>query len=86
VDMGNDRSEGHFCPEHGDMACPLCGSLLAEIEYSGKNPDVLALTKRDGFCGFVGCIRVNLHDKVVDGVNYRGKVFVKPVFKMHDGV
>ena len=60
--------------------CPICGSALAEIEYRGKKPDLLALMKRKDFCGFVGCRRMDLHDKVVDGVNCRGKVFVRPVF------
>ena len=81
VSMVSDSSKGHYCPEHGAMVCPLCGSVLVEIAYSGKKPDLLALMKRDDFRGFFGCIRVNLHDKVVDGVNYRGKVFVRPVFK-----
>jgi len=78
--MGSGSSKGLCCPEHGVMCCPICGSVLAKIVYSGKKPDMLALIKRDGFRGFVGCIRVNLHDKVVDGVNYRGKVFVRPIF------
>ena len=32
------------------------------------------------FRGFLGCLRVDLHDKVVDGVNYHGKVYIVPVF------
>jgi len=78
--MGSDSSEGLYCPEHGSMACPICGSVLVKIEYRGKKPDKLALMKRADFCYFVGCIRVDLHDKVVDGVNYSGKVFFRPVF------
>lgn len=73
-------SENYYCPKHGVMSCPICGSVLVEIEYKGNKSDLLALTKRDDFCGFVGCLRVDLHDKVVDGVNYRGKVFVRAVF------
>lgn len=78
--MGSRSSKGYYCPQHGVMSCPICGSVLVEIEYKGKEPHLLTLTKRDDFWGFVGCIRVNLHDKVVDGVYYRGKVYVKPVF------
>ena len=63
----NSGSSGHFCP--------VCGSELVPVKYLGKNPKFLALIERDGFCGFLGCIRVALHDKVVDGVNYRGKGF-----------
>lgn len=74
-------SKGYYCPEHGAMACPICGSVFVRIEYIGKNPDLLALTKRDDFRGFAGCLRVELHDKVVDGVNCRGKVYVRPVFR-----
>lgn len=78
--MGSGSSKGHYCPEHGLMVCPICGSVLKEIKYRGNKPDVLALAKRDGFRCFMGCTRVDLHDKVVDGVNYRGKLFVKPIF------
>jgi hypothetical protein len=60
--------------------CPICGFKLVPVEYRGNKPEVLALMKSGGFCHFLGCIRVDLHDKVVDGVNYRGKVFVRPVF------
>jgi hypothetical protein len=60
--------------------CPICGLKLVPVEYKGKEPDKLALMGRDGFCGFLGCVRVDLHDKVVDGVNYRGKVYVVPIF------
>jgi len=60
--------------------CPICGFELAPLKYGGKEPDKLALMKRDGFCGFLGCVRVALHDKVVDGVDYHGKVYVVPVF------
>ena len=59
--------------------CPICGFALVVVKYLGKERDKLALVELDGFCGFLGCLRVDLHDKVVDGVNYRGKVFVKPI-------
>ena len=59
--------------------CPICGSPLVELGYCGKKPDNLALMKRKDFCGFLGCSRTDLHDKVVNGVNYRGQVFVRPV-------
>jgi hypothetical protein len=52
--------------------CPICGSALAEIEYRGKKPDLLALMKRENFCGFLGCMHTDLHEG--------GKVFVRPVF------
>jgi len=71
----------YYCSEHGSMVCPSCGSPYVKIEYKGKEPDLLALTKRDDFCCFVGCLRVDLHDKVVDGVDYRGKVIFRPVFR-----
>lgn len=76
VAMENKR---YYCPKHGDMFCPLCGSMLVKVEYAGNDSKMLALAKRDGFRGFLGCLRVDLHDKIVDGVNYRGKVFVKPI-------
>ena len=61
------------------VLCPICGSPLVELGYRGNKPDMLALMRRKDFCGLLGCSRTNLHDKVVDGVNYRGKVFVHPV-------
>lgn len=64
--------------------CPVCGSTLVVVKYSGKKPDLLALAESDGFCGFLGCVRVDLHDKVVDGVDYRGQVFVKPIFHVRN--
>jgi len=73
-------SGSSVCPKHGLMVCSICGSELIKIEYKGDKSEVLALMKRDGFRCFMGCIRVDLHDKVVDGVNYRGQVFVKPIF------
>jgi hypothetical protein len=78
--MVSGGSESYHCPKHGVMSCPICGSVLVEIEYKGKKPHFLALTKRDDFRGFVGCLRVDLHDKVVDVVDYRGKVYVRSVF------
>jgi hypothetical protein len=77
-------SSGYYCPSHGRMSCPICGSELVVVNYFGKEPDKLAFMRRDDFCCFLGCIRVDLHDKVVDGVNYRGKVYVKPVFHGRD--
>jgi hypothetical protein len=62
-------------------SCPICGSKLVEVKYSGHNRSMLAVTESDGFVGFLGCLRVELHDKVVDGVSYRGKVFVRPLFR-----
>jgi hypothetical protein len=74
-------SEFHtgVCPKCSK--CPICGSELVELRYRGYNRSILAFTESDGFVGFLGCCRVELHDKVVDGVNYRGKVFVKPLFR-----
>jgi hypothetical protein len=66
------------------MVCPLCGLELAVVKYSGSERDLLALAESDGFRCFLGCLRVDLHDKVLDGVNYRGKVFIKPVFEDSD--
>ena len=60
--------------------CPLCGLELVVVDYRGKNPSLLALMERDDFCCFKGCLRVKLHDKVVGGVNYRGKVYCVAVF------
>lgn len=77
-------SSGYYCPSHGRMSCPICGSELVVVKYSGKKPNLLALAESDGFRCFLGCARVDLHDKVVDGVNYRGKVYVKPVFHGRD--
>jgi hypothetical protein len=61
--------------------CPICGSKLVELNYSGHKRSILALIESDGFVALLGCMRVELHDKVVDGVNYQGKVFVRPLFK-----
>lgn len=73
-------SSGYYCPSHGRMSCPICGSELVIVKYSGKKSEHLALMRDDSFCCFLGCIRVDLHDKVVDGVNHRGKVLIKPIF------
>jgi hypothetical protein len=80
VDLGSGSSVP-FCPKHGLMVCPLCGSVLVEVAYRGNKPKFLALAKRDGFRCFVGCLRVDLHNKIVDGVDFRGKVFIKPIFE-----
>jgi len=65
--------------------CPICGSKLVELKYSGHKRSILALVESDGFVGFLGCHRVELHDKVVGGVNYRGKVFAMPLFRKANG-
>lgn len=77
-------SSGYYCPSHGCMSCPICGSKLVALEYRGKEPDKLALMRRDDLRCLLGCTRVDLHDKVVDGVNYRGKVFLRPIFHGRD--
>lgn len=83
VGLSNDKPVS-CCPESGALEyCPLCGSRLRVIEYRGDKPELLALVKREDFRCFVGCVRVELHDKVVDGVDYRGKVFVQPIFHSH---
>ena len=64
-----------------DDLCPICGSKLVELNYSGHKRSILALIESDGFVALLGCMRVELHDKVVDGVNYQGKVFVRPLFR-----
>jgi len=73
------------CPSCGFVVCPICGSELVELKYSGHERSILALIESDGFVGFLGCCRVELHDKVVDGVNYRGKVFIRPLFRKANG-
>jgi hypothetical protein len=77
-------SSGFYCPSHGRMSCPVCGSKLVEIEYKGGKRDLLAVAESDGFRCFLGCLRVDLHDKVVDGVNHRGKVYLRAVFDDSD--
>lgn len=64
--------------------CPICGSELVVVKYCGKKPDLLVLIKSKGFCCLLGCLHVKLHDKVVNGVNYRGKVFIHPIFHVCD--
>jgi len=71
----------NFCPNCDDLPCPICRSKMKWLEYRGHNPEKLAIMKIDGFRGFFGCVRVDLHDKVVDGVDWRGMVFVRPLFK-----
>lgn len=73
-------SSGRFCPHHGRMSCPICGSVLVVLEYRGYESEKLAVMKLSGFRCFLGCVRLDLHDKVVDGVSCRGKVFVVPIF------
>jgi hypothetical protein len=63
------------------MSCPICGLELAVVKYSGSERDLLALAESDGFRCFLGCLRVDLHGKVLDGVDYRGKVYIKAVFE-----
>ncbi len=62
-----------------EKECPICGSRVTRIKYRGNEPELLALMNLVGFCCFVGCVRVDLHDKVIDGVSYRGRVSVRPV-------
>ena len=77
-------SSGCYCPSHRRMSCPICGFELVVVKYSGSKRDLLALAESDGFRYFLGCLRVDLHDKVLDGVNYRGKVFIRSVFAGSD--
>lgn len=65
----------HYCVRHGDMSCSICGSALVVVKYQGSERDMLKLVESGH--RLLGCLHVNLHDKVVDGVNYRGKVFIK---------
>jgi hypothetical protein len=71
-----------YCPVCGLglECCPICGSKLVVLEYRGNEPHVLAMMKRRDFRGFLGCNRADLHDKVVDGVNYQDKAFIKAIF------
>ena len=74
------------CPSCGFVdACPICGSELVELKFSGYEPSILAVVESDGFVGFLGCCRVDLHDKVVDGVDCRSKVFIVPLFRDANG-
>jgi hypothetical protein len=50
------------------------------VKYLGTKRVFSALMESDDFCGFLGCIRVDLHDKVVNGVNHHNKVYIVPVF------
>jgi len=61
--------------------CPICGSELVELKYRGNKPNLVALAKRDDFLRFMGCKRVDLHNKTVNGVNYRGQVFIRTILK-----
>ena len=81
--MSSDSAEC-YCPSHGLMVCPICGHVLAVVKYSGGKRDLLALAQSRGFRCFLGCLRVDLHDKVLDGVNYRGKVYIQSVFAGSD--
>jgi hypothetical protein len=80
VAMDKMENKHYYCSKHDVMSCPLCGSMLVKVNYVGNKPEILALTKHDGFRGLWGCLRVDLHDKIVDGVDYRDKVFIKPIF------
>jgi hypothetical protein len=75
VAVAMNEFETDACPK-----CPICSSELVELRYRGYKRSIVAFIESDGFVGWLGCCRVELHDKVVDGVNYRGKVFVKPLF------
>jgi len=81
--MSSDNAEC-YCLGHGRMSCPICGHVLVVVKYSGGKRDLLALAESDGFRCFLGCLRVDLHDKVLDGVNYRGKVYIRSVFAGSD--
>ena len=71
-----------ICPSCGFVdLCPICGSELVELKYSGRKRSILALIESDGFVALLGCMHVELHNKVVAGVNHRGKVFVRPLFR-----
>jgi len=59
--------------------CPICGCPLVEIKYQGSKPEILALIRRKGFVRLIGCLRVDLHDKVMCS-DHQGKVFVHAVF------
>lgn len=72
----NSGSSEHFCPDCEPKFCPICGSKLVPIKYRGKKSDLLASATSKGFRYFLGCVRIDLHDKVLDGVDYRGKVYV----------
>jgi len=74
--MVGSGSSGHFCPDCEPKFCPICGSELREVRYSGKNPKYLDLMKQKGFRYLLGCLRVDLHDTVLHGVDCRGQVYV----------
>lgn len=76
--------KGYYCPKHGLMSCPICGSDLRVLEYRGNDPKMLAIVKSRGFKFFLGCKRVVLHNKVVDGVDYRDKAYIYPIFDDND--
>jgi len=80
----NSGSPECYCSSHGRMSCPICGLELAVVKYSGGKRDLLALAQSDGFRCFLGCLRVDLHDKVLDGVNHRGQVYIRAVFEDSD--
>lgn len=69
------------CPKCRASRCPVCGSKLVPLVYEGIVPDRLAMMESPDFRGFRGCIRVELHDKVVNGFNYRGLAFIEAVFR-----
>jgi len=77
-------SSGRYCPIHGRMSCPICGFKLAVVKYTGTERRLLDVAESDGFRCFLGCLRVDLHDKVVDGVNHRGKAYIQAVFSTRE--
>ena len=77
-------SSGRYCPIYGRMSCPICGSELVVVKYSGSERRLLALAESDGFRCFLGCLHVDLHDKVVDGASHRGKVYIRAIFDDDD--
>ncbi len=83
VSLGSGSS-GRYCPIHGRMSCPICGHELDVVKYIGSRRDLLAKAQSDGFRCFLGCLRVDLHDKVLDGVDWRGMVYIRAVFEDSD--
>lgn len=70
--MASGRSE-HVCLDCKPKFCPICGCELTYFTYRGKKSDLLALARSKGFRCFLGCIRMDLHDKVLTD---RGQVYI----------
>ena len=73
--MGSSSSE-RFCVRCDSKFCPICSSRLVELNYLGNDARCSDLMEKKGFRSFLGCMRVDLHDKALDGVDYRGKVYI----------